>query len=475
MRISDIKDPTVSYFQGNFAPVQAQLSEPCIEVIGTVPEALNGAFLRIGANPVFVNDPESYHPFAGDGMIHEVVFEQGKVWYRNRFVETDGHLAEQEMGGLIWDGINTKPEDVEKYGPSKNIANTAMIFHGGKFLALQEGARPFELKLPELDPIGEVDFDGRLRHAFSAHPKIDPRTGELISYGYSVTDAPYCAVSLINREGELVHTTDVEIPKPVMMHDCAITENYTVIMDLPCVFDFERMAAGKSILYFQPENGSRFGLLARGADGDKIRWFDVESCYCYHTVNAFEEGDEVVVEGCRSERNSIGDETKPQPNDRSDLPMLHQWRFNLKTGEVVERKLDDNWGCEFARINEAFIGVRNRYAYAARIAGNNLESGFDGIIKYDLVNETNSHYPYGAGRLGGEPIFAPKPDGAHEEDGWVIGFVWDEQLKRSECIILDAKHFEQGPIARVVMPTRVPFGFHSAWVDQKAWQAAQLS
>ena len=185
--------------------------------------------------------------------------------------------------------------------------------------------------------------------------------------------------------------------------------------------------------------------------------------------------DEVVVEGCRSERNSIGDETKPQPNDRSDLPMLHQWRFNLKTGEVVERKLDDNWGCEFARINEAFIGVRNRYAYAARIAGNNLESGFDGIIKYDLVNETNSHYPYGASRLGGEPIFAPKPDGAHEEDGWVIGFVWDEQLKRSECIILDAKHFEQGPIARVVMPTRVPFGFHSAWVDQKAWQAAQLS
>ena len=127
MRISDIADPTVPYFRGNFAPVQSQLNEPCIEVMGTVPDALNGAFLRIGANPVFVNNPDSYHPFAGDGMIHEVVFEHGKASYRNRFVETEGHLAEQKVGGLIWDGINTKPEDIEQYGPSKNIANPSMI------------------------------------------------------------------------------------------------------------------------------------------------------------------------------------------------------------------------------------------------------------------------------------------------------------------------------------------------------------
>ncbi|MDH3641178.1 MAG: carotenoid oxygenase family protein [Gammaproteobacteria bacterium] len=473
MRIADIENPTVPYFRGNFAPVQVEHNEPCTEISGEIPTALNGAFLRIGANPVFVNDPESYHPFAGDGMIHEVVFDQGRVTYVNRFVETQGHLAEQELGRVIWDGLKTAPEDAEKYGPSKNIANTAMIFHAGKFLALQEGAHPFHLKLPNLDPVGETDYEGRLNHPFSAHPKIDPRTGELVTYGYNVMSKPHCCVSLITEKGELVHTTGVDIPKPVMMHDCAISSNHTILMDLPCVFDFTRMAEGKSMLYFEPENGSRFGILERGAEGSEVRWFDVASCYCYHTVNAFEEGDEVVVEGCRSERNSIGDEERPKKGDRRDLPMLHQWRFNLKTGEVRERALDSDWGSEFARINEDYIGVRNQFTYAARIAGDTLESGFDGIVKYDLVNGSSMHYPYGPGRLGGEPIFAPKPGGENEDDGWVIGFVWDEQLQHSECIVLDAARFEEGPIARVVMPARVPFGFHSAWVDRNLWEAQQ--
>ncbi len=432
--------------------------------------------MRIGANPVFVNEAEDYHAFAGDGMIHEVVFEGGNATYVNRFVETEGHMAEQEKGDLIWSGPMTPPEVIAEYGPGKNIANTAMIYHGGKFLALQEGAHPYELTLPNLDPVGEIDYDGRLKHVFTAHPKIDPRTGELVTYGYNVMAKPHCEISIINKEGELVHTTGVEIPKPVMMHDCAITSHYTIMMDLPCVFNFARMAEGKGILNFEPENGSRFGILARGADGSDIKWFDVESCYCYHTVNAFEEGDEVVVEGCRSDSNSIGDDVKPAPGDRSDLPMLHQWRFNMKTGEVIERALDTEWGVEFARINENFMGIRNQYTYGARIAGDNLESGFDGIIKYDLVNETSQHYPYGAGRLGGEPVFAPKPAPAsgstNEEDGLVIGFVRDEELQRSECIILDAANFEAGPVARIVLPGRVPFGFHSAWVDQETYRRA---
>ncbi|MDA0978361.1 MAG: carotenoid oxygenase family protein [Proteobacteria bacterium] len=466
MRIADIENPTVPYFQGNFAPVQAEHNEPCHEVIGEIPAGLNGAFLRIGANPVFVSDPEKYHPFAGDGMIHEVVFSQGKATYINRFVETEGHLAEREKGDYIWDGLSTSPEEAGKYNFSKNIANTAMIFHAGKFLALQEQAKPFQVTLPELAPIGEVDYDGKLTHPFSAHPKIDARTGELIAYGYNVIEKPHCKVSIINPQGELVHSTGVDIPKPVMMHDCAITSNHTVILDLPCVFDFERMAQGKSMLVFQPENGSRLGVLARGAEGDQIQWFDVASCYCYHTVNAYEDGEEVVVDGCRSERNSIGDEVKPQPGDRSDLPMLYQWRLNLKTGAVTERALDTDWGCEFARINEDLIGQPYRYSYAARIKGDRLDSGFDGIIRYDMQTETSVHYPYGPGRLGGEPIFAPKPGGTREQEGWVIGFVWDEELQRSECIIIDAEQFEDGPIARVIMPARVPFGFHSAWVDE---------
>lgn len=471
MRISEIENPSVHYFQGNFAPVQELHSNvPCTEVIGSIPQDLQGSFLRIGANPVFVSSEEAYHPFQGDGMIHQVRFEDGNAYYYNRFVETPGHLAEQEHGDYIWDGMNTDPALAAKYQFSKNIANTHMVFHAGMFLALQEAAYPFQLTMPDLDPIGEQDYGGELVNPYSAHPKIDPRTGELIGNGYSVVQAPYCSVTVVDKEGRLAHTTTVDIPRPVMMHDCAISENYTILLDLPCVFDFERMAQGKSMLYFEPENGSRFGLLKRGEDGDKVMWFEVENCYCYHTVNAYEDGDWVIVDGCRSQRNSIGDEERPAPGDRSDLPMLYQWRFNVKTGEVKEKALDLEWGCEFARINEDRIGAPYRYSYAARIAGDTLESGFDGIIRYDMETGESSHYPYGEGRLGGEPIFAPKPGGQNENDGWVIGFVRDEALDRSECIIIDAADFEAGPVARIVMPARVPFGFHSAWVDQEAWQ-----
>jgi carotenoid cleavage dioxygenase-like enzyme len=471
MRVSDIKKSDNVYFNGNWIPVEKEHNEVCTKVIGTIPKELAGAFLRIGSNPVFVDDPDKYYVFEGDGMIHEVAFANGQATYINRFVETDGHMAEREKGDFIWNGMETTPENIAQYGPSKNIANTAMVFHGGKFQALQEGSRPFHLTLPNLDPVGEMDYDGKLDHALTAHPKVDPRTGEMVTYGYNVLTEPYCIVSVINKEGEMTHTTPVTIPTPIMMHDCAISENYTIIMDLPCIFNLDRLAQGKSVLYFEPENGTRFGLLKRGADGEDIRWFDVETCYCYHTVNAFEEGDEVVVEGCRSDRNNIGDEDLAgKPGDRSNLPMMYQWRFNLKTGEVIERKLDNEWGSEFARINENYIGIRNQYTYAARIAGDTLDSSFDGIIKYDLRNDTSVHYAYGEGRVGGEPIFAPKPNGVDEEDGWVVGFVRDHIKETSECIIIDAKRFEDGPIARVVIPARVPFGFHSAWVDQKVWE-----
>ena len=141
--------------------------------------------------------------------------------------------------------------------------------------------------------------------------------------------------------------------------------------------------------------------------------------------------------------------------------------FNLTTGEVTERALDTEWGCEFARINEDYIGKRNRYAYAARIAGDTLESGFDGIIKYDLVAGTSQHYAYGPGRLGGEPIFAPKPGGEREDDGWVIAYLYDAREDRSDVVILHAQDFSADPVATIQLPARVPFGFHGSFVPDE--------
>lgn len=466
MRVSEIKNPTNPSFLGNSAPVEDELNQVCAEVTGQIPAELAGSFLRIGSNPVFVADAAAYHPFDGDGMIHEVSFANGTATYINRFVDTKGLQLEEAKGDWIWAGLASPPDLSNEHGMLKNVANTAMVYHAGKFLALWEGGNPHHLTLPALDTVGEVDYDGKLNHPFTAHPKVDVKTGEMVTFGASLMTQPFCNVSVVNEQGEMVHTTGVDLPKAIMMHDCAITSNYTLILDLPFTYNLENMAKGEPILQWDPANGSRIGVLARGAEGSEIRWFTVENGFVFHTVNAFEEGDEVVLEACRS--NKVGSLTSEPRDDvqLSDLPKMYQWRLNMATGEVNEKCLDPDWGSEFPRINENYMGLRNQYCYNGRMPNPPGGLGFDGIIKYDLVNETSQHFPYGLNRFGGEPIFAPKPNGVNEDDGWVIGFVWDDEKQRSECVVLDAAKFDEGPIATIVMPRRVPFGFHASWVDQ---------
>ncbi len=468
MRVSEIENPTNPSFLGNAAPVEQENNTVCTEIIGRIPEELAGSFLRIGSNPVFVDNPETYHPFDGDGMIHEVNFSNGTATYVNRFVNTKGLQLELEKGDYIWTGLASPPDFTNEHGMLKNVANTAMVYHAGKFMALWEGGNPHHLTLPALDTVGEVDYDGKLNHPFTAHPKVDAQTGEMVTFGASLMASPFCSVSIVDKNGEMVHTTGVDLPKAIMMHDCAITSNYTVILDLPFTYNIENMAKGEPILQWDPDNGSRLGVLARGADGSEIKWFTVENCFVFHTVNAFEDGDEVVLEACRTPRMVALTDGRPDDVQVSDLPRLYQWRLNMKTGDVTEKLLDENWGSEFPRINENYMGLRNQYSYNARMPQTSGGLGFDGIIKYDLVNETDQHFAYGPGRYGGEPIFAPRAGGTAEDDGWVIGFVWDDNEKRSECVILDAAKFDEGPIARIMMPARVPFGFHAGWVDQES-------
>ena len=470
IRVSEIENPSNPSFIGNAAPVEDEHNEVCTEVIGHIPEELPGSFLRIGSNPVFVDNPETYHPFDGDGMIHEVNFSGGTATYINRYVNTKGLQLEREKGDWIWTGLASPPDFTNEHGMMKNVANTAMVFHAGKLLALWEGGNPHHLTLPNLDTIGEVDYDGKLNHPFTAHPKIDLKTAEMVTFGASLMASPFCSVSVVDKNGDLVHTTGVDLPKAIMMHDCAITSNHTLILDFPFTYNIENMAKGEPILRWDPENGSRIGVLARGAGGaggGETRWFTIQNGFVFHTVNAFEEGDEIVLEACRY--NKMGTLTADAPKEprQADLPKLYQWRLNMKTGEVVERLLDPEWGSEFPRINENYMGIRNQYSYNARMPKTSGALGFDGIIKYDLVNETNQHFEYGPRRFGGETIFAPRPGGAAEDDGWVIGFVWDDDKKQSECVILDAAKFDDGPVAGIIMPSRVPFGFHAGWVDQE--------
>ena len=455
------------FLEGNFTPVTEECDAQDLEVIGTLPADLAGSFLRVGPNAAHVFSVEKYHLFDGDGMIHAVEFDGGEVRYRNRFVQTEGYKLECEKGDWIWKGLNSvmdpTPSRVSEGMPAtKNLANTAFVYHNKTLYALHEPSQPTRIGLPNLETLGTSDFDGKLKHPFTAHPKVDPRSGEMMTFGYSF-EAPYVQYSVINATGDLVHTTPITIPKPVFMHDFAVSANYSLFLDFPITFDLERAMAGEPPLAFEKEHGSRIGVVPRfGGDAD-VRWFEVEAGVVIHTANAWEEEGVVVLQASRSKTTDIiGAGSATGADNTEQMGQLYEWRIDMESGAVAEKLLSDVH-CDFTRINDNYAGVKNRYIYGACFHPTRAVI-FEGLVKYDNETNTSEVYNYGENRFGGEAVFAPRSNASSEDDGYLVCFVHDEAGEQSECLVIDAQNVTAGPVARILIPHRVPYGFHAGWV-----------
>lgn len=449
------------YLDGNFAPVREEITADTLSVIGELPLELSGIFVRTGSNPQWPPIGQ-YHWFDGDGMLHGVRISNGKATYRNRYVQTAGWKIERAAGKAIWTGLSEPPQMDNPYGPSKNTANTALVWHAGQLLALWEGGAPHAIKVPELETIGEYTYNTKLTSAFTAHPKVDPVTGELLFFGYSLFRPPYLQYSIVSAQGELLRTVPIDLPIGVMMHDFAISENYTIFMDLPLTFSLERVQRGEPMLMFEKNRPSRFGILPRHGDNSNIRWFESPACFVPHTLNAYEEGDEVVLSGCRMKNSGLLEPV--QSAEESNRP-LYQWRFNLVSGAVREEMLDDV-AIEFPRVNEQLLGRKTRYGYATRVANNPILL-FDALIKYDFVSHKSETLEFGQGRYGGDIVFVPRPGATVEDDGWILTLVHDENSQSSELLVVNAQDVTGEPVARVLIPQRVPYGFHAAWISEE--------
>ena len=450
------------FLQNNNTPVYEEVTSHELEVIGKIPHDLSGNFLRVGPNPYYVPDAERYHIFDGDGMIHGVHIRDGQASYRNRFIDSVGLREERAKGEWIYPGLNMFGEYIAKgeMPGVKNTGNTAMVFHNKQLYAMMEGGTPYRVTLPELETQGEHDFDGTVTHNFTAHPKVDVESGEMMTFGYSLTP-PFLTYSVVDTDGRASHSTEITIPKPIMMHDCAITQNYTLFPDLPLVFDFEKMMAGGGMVNWDPDNGCRFGIVPRKGDDRSIRWFEVEESFLFHVANSWEEGDVVVLQACRSNRGGI--ETAPGQDPREQLGQLHEWRFNMADGSVQSKAIDREYYCDFPRIHDDLVGYKNRYTYAARFRVDEMPV-FDGEMKYDNETGTIEVHHFGEQCESGEAVFAPRQNATAEDDGYVICFVYDKQTHTSECHIIDAQNFTGPAVARIKIPQRVPHGFHAAWV-----------
>jgi len=432
------------HLRGNFAPVFDELTEFDLEVEGAIPSELNGRFFRNGSNPESGTSP---HWFLGNGMIHGVELREGKALsYRNRYVRTP-LLAEPDVPAIGPDGTQDR---------TRSCANTHVIQHAGRILALEEGSYPFEIT-NELETVGAHDFEGKLRTAMTAHPRICPETGELLFFGYSPLP-PYLTYHRVSADGKLVQSEEIKVNGPTMMHDWNVTRNHVIFMDLPMVFDLEMAARGGIPIRWSDEYGARLGVMPRDGGNDDVVWYEIDPCYVFHPMNAYEDEGKIIIDSCRFEKLAFG------PADGEGTPAkLHRWTIDPARGNVSEQALDDRVS-EFPRVHDRVTGLKHRYGYAAG-TGDTAAAIGTSLLKYDLETGQSWVHDLGAGRQGGEPVFAPStaPDAA-EDDGWILNFVYDKATDTSELLVADASHFEAPPVARIKIPRRVPFGFHGSWI-----------
>ncbi len=439
--------PTVSpdegpfWLQGNFAPVPDETTTDQLRVDGHIPPGLQGLYVRNGPNQRVGTSP---HWFTGDGMLHGIWLDGGRARrYSRRWVATP----------LLGQRGYTSPP-----GRAITQADVSLIYHGERLLALGELGYPYQIDAADLTTIGTYDFGGKLGPNMTAHPKIDPGTGDLYFFGYAFRQ-PFVTLYHADPTGRMIAAQPVELPRAVMMHDFAVTETKAVLFDLPCVLD--RTQKGMPFRW-DPAGQARIGVVDRdGAPTAAVRWFDVDPCYVFHTVNAHDTEHGLVVEAVRYPHMWVHASTDTFPP-----ASLWRWTIDFTTGKVTEQRLDDRV-VEFPKADPRYLGRAHRTSFAVQSP---VLSTFNpgpkrpsGLVRYDGDRRATS-WDAPAHLFPDEGFFVPAGPHAAEGEGWLLSLVYDATTQRSDLIILDAEALDDGPQARVHLPDRVPFGFHGWYV-----------
>ena len=462
------------YRSGAWRPQHTEYDAWDLDVIGEIPDDLTGTYLRNTETAVF-QPIKRYHPFEGDAMIHSITFGGGEARYANRFVKTDGFLAEQRAGRSLWAGITEHPSNATaEYGWGargmlKDAASTDVIVHRGEALASYYQCG----ELYRLDPVTLEDrgvskwgceYSGR---RVAAHPKVDPRTGELMFFNYT-RDDPKLGYGVIGADGELTNYVEVPFPGPRQPHDMAFTDNWTILNAPSLYWNEEARQAGYFVNSFHEDEPLWFALIPRHGSAEDVRWFEADPTFILHLTNAYEDGDEVVLDGFFEHNPGVWGSRPSNPLypgfDALALDAMdaraHRWRFNLVTGRTTEAPMSERIS-EFPMINGEHAGVRHRYSYNA--LGVPGMFAFNGLLKHDLVTGEEEVLEAPEGVFLSETAMAPRDDSASEDDGYLLTFVSDVPNDRSECWVLDAGCPSDGPIARISLPERISSGTHSTW------------
>lgn len=429
-----------THLKDNFAPIAEEVTETELAVEGALPPLLDGLYVRNGPNP---HTGHSGHWFLGDGMLHGVRIGGGKAhWYKARYVRT-GQLEGRRY---------VRPDLTFDY--SVGPGNTHIVEHGGRILALAESSYP-TLVDPDLGTLGTHDFGGRLNTAFTAHPKICPRTGDMHAFGYSIKK-PYLTYHRVDASGQLVRSIPIEAKGPSMMHDFALTEHYAIFFDLSVVFEPSMALSGTMPFRWNDQYGARVGLMPLGEEAPQVKWIEIEPCYIFHVANAYERADGTI----RLEAARYADLWRDVSYGFTQSN-FQRYEIDPVQGTVRETVLDDA-PMEFPRIDERRTGQQHRITYGASARPGERE--FSRIVKYDLATGEKTAYEAQADASVGEFVFVPADSRCGEDEGWLVGFEHSARGGQAVLTVLDAQDPGQAPVARVPLGHRVPYGFHGSFI-----------
>lgn len=439
------------YLTGVHTPLKEENTITDLKVTGTIPPALNGVYLRNGPNPLKMPNPATHHWFVGDAMLHGLRIQDGKaLWYRNRWIRSTP----------VSEALHEAPVP----GPrGRGSPNTNVVGHAGKILAIVEaGGYPAEVT-EELETRKFSDFEGTFGKAFSAHPHLDPETGEMHAICYAGGDPTTVWHTVLDKDGKVRRNEPIEVQDGPSIHDCMITKSYVIVMDLPVTFSMAALVAGESFPYrWNPKHAARIGLLPREGKGSDIIWCDIEPCYIFHPANAYETADGKVIMDAAVHADmfadgAMGPDSQKTPFERLTIDPV---------AKKVTRKVIDATSQEFPRPDERRMGKPYRYAYTMALPEDRDPAflGDSRLFKHDLEAGTRETHDFGEGKMPGEFVFVPASATSAEDEGWLVGFVIDAEKKTTDFVILDARNFTGAPQATITIPLQIPPGFHGNFI-----------
>jgi all-trans-8'-apo-beta-carotenal 15,15'-oxygenase len=444
------------------------------DIEGKIPEELYGTLFRNGPGLLEVNGHSIHHPFDGDGMISAIAFDKGRAYFRNRFVRTEGFIREQQAGKILYRGVfgTQKPGgwlanafDVQL----KNIANTNIIYWGGKLLALWEAAEPHRLDPKTLATLGKDCLDGILEegNAFAAHPRIDPsceQNGDapvLVNFAIKPGLSTTIAIYELDQSGKLLRRQLRSVPGFAFIHDFAITPNYCIFFQNPVSFNpipfvLGYRGAGECVK-FQPDKPTRIVVIPRNSQ-EPIQILETQSGFVFHHANAFEQDGEICID-------SICYESFPEVEPNSDFRQVdfdaiapgNLWRFTLNLSEkTVQRRLLEERCCEFPYVHPDHVGRPYRYLFMGAAHQERGNAPLQAILKLDVTTGEEQLWSAAPQGFISEPIFVPRPDATQEDDGWVLTLVYDASYHRSDVVILDGRDLNRGTSSAATSETSYP-------------------